>query len=226
MYLGEERASRSVGSIPCKSRQRDAALVTRKGPCKSAAGNQFQAANFASEVPGFYPGKPRAVLGRPTISESKASRARTRLLNDGRQQWRVIRAHRSPPILDGEAHGVRRRLEPGWYRQRYVDRDRPPSAILERKPSETRDRPETASYPQGYLWRQQCAPPTPGRPQGGGWSPKPALHGSSPWRPARLLRCGLSVSQLRSERSPRRFDSCRLIQSAHEPWVAGIPVGS
>lgn len=147
LYLGEERASRSGGSIPCKSRQRDAALVTRKGPCKSAAGNQFQAANFASEVPGFYPGKPRAVLGRPTISESKASRTRTRLLTDGRQQWRVIRVQCSPPILDGEAHGVRRRLEPGWYRQRYVDRDRPPSAILEGETSMGSSRPRKPEAP-------------------------------------------------------------------------------
>jgi hypothetical protein len=30
---------------------------------------------------------------------------------------------------------------------------------LERKPVENRVRLESATYPQGYLWRQQCAPP-------------------------------------------------------------------
>ena len=128
----------------------------------------------------------------------------------GNGMW--IETDRHPPFWKMKRAWARLGLESQRHPDGCGDRALRLPPILERKPSEARDRPETASYPQGYLWRQHYAPPTSGRPQGGGWSPKPALHGSSPWRPARLLRCGLSVSQLRSERSPRRFDSCRLIQ--------------
>src|SRR5215469_1015506 len=41
---------------------------------------------------------------------------------------------------------------------------------------------------------------------------KARKQGATPYWPANLFRCGLLASQLRSERSPRRSDSCRLIQ--------------
>jgi len=41
----------------------------------------------------------------------------------------------------------------------------------------------------------------------------------------RIFRCGLLASQLRSERSPRRSDSCRLIQLHTSRGLSASPLG-
>jgi hypothetical protein len=84
------------------------------------------------------------------------------------------------------------------------------------------NRPETELYPQGYGLRVACHPPfRVGRWARVGLQNRPCrvrfLDG-----PPYFFRCGLLVSQRRSERCPRTFDSYRLSQHDHR-WVAGIP---
>ena len=71
---------------------------------------------------------------------------------------------------------------------------------------------ETAGCPHGHDLRVVCSPPIWGDPRSEVPASKAGKLGATPSRPAKPFRCGLLASQLRSERSPRRFDPCRLIQ--------------
>lgn len=108
--------------------------------------------------------------------------------------------------------GAHPRFENEWHPRGCVARDLPPSAILEREPGRVRGLSGTQTVPLAACDSGSLRSANSGCPLGGDWSPKPVSRVRFLDGPPDLLRCGLLASQLRSERSPRRSDSCRLIQ--------------
>jgi hypothetical protein len=121
-------------------------------------------------------------------------------------------SHRIRQSLDGKPTGALDLPRKQWVSIRACVSTTLPSANRESKAARVLHTAGNRWVPSGHGLRMVCSPPIRGDPRSEVPVSKAGKLGATPSRPARSFRCGLLASQLRSERSPRRSDSCRLIQ--------------